>query len=119
MVVLKDQLATAEAALVKLGWLLASGRSAEQVRALMATDLRGEITAHRTERFSLLYTPIWIGAFAAIVGLGLYEDFDETSYMVVCVGLALPFVLGPPDLPIERERWPRRRVSEMPGAVNR
>ena len=44
---------TAEAALVKLGWLLASGRSAEQVRALMATDLRGEITAHRTERFSL------------------------------------------------------------------
>ena len=44
---------TPEAALVKLGWLLGSGLSPEETRTLMGTDLRGEITSHRTQRFSL------------------------------------------------------------------
>ena len=45
---------TAEAALVKLGWLLASGRTPEEIRGLLKKDLRGELTAETTsERFSL------------------------------------------------------------------
>jgi lysophospholipase len=44
---------TPEAALVKLGWLLGSGRSSEEVRKQMSADLRGEITSHRTQKFSL------------------------------------------------------------------
>lgn len=47
------------------------------------------------ELFVLTYTPIWIFAFGCIVAFGLYQDFDEWSYMKVCVGLALPFILQP------------------------
>lgn len=51
------------------------------------------------ETFVLVYTPFWILAFACIVAFGLYETFDEWSYMKVCVGLALPFLLQPILLP--------------------
>ena len=47
----------------------------------------------------ITYTPIWILCFAIIVAFGLYEEFDEWSYMKVCVGLALPFLLQPLVLP--------------------
>ena len=47
------------------------------------------------ELFVLCYTPIWILAFACIVAFGLYENFDKWSYMYVCVGLAVPFLLQP------------------------
>lgn len=51
------------------------------------------------ELYVLAYTPVWIAAFAVIVGFGLYEDFDKYSYMKVCVGLSLPFLLQPLLLP--------------------
>eukprot|EP00980_Cylindrotheca_fusiformis_P029354 scaffold23390_cov137-Cylindrotheca_fusiformis.AAC.3 len=51
------------------------------------------------ELFVLSYTPLWILAFAIIVAFGFYESFDEWSYMKVCVGLALPFLLQPILLP--------------------
>lgn len=51
------------------------------------------------EIFVLCYTPVWIFAFGCIVAFGLYENFDEWSYMKVCVGLALPFLLQPILLP--------------------
>lgn len=44
---------TPEAALVKLGWLLGCGLEPEEVRTKMRTDIRGELTDRRTERFSL------------------------------------------------------------------
>jgi lysophospholipase len=44
---------TPEAALVKLGWLLGCGLDGEQVRKMMRTDLCGELTDRRTQRFSL------------------------------------------------------------------
>lgn len=51
------------------------------------------------EIYVLLYTPIWILAFGCIVAFGWYEDFDKWSYMKVCVGLSLPFLLQPLLLP--------------------
>ena len=51
------------------------------------------------ELFALTYTPIWIFAFGCIVAFGLYERFDEWSYLYVCVGLALPFLLQPIIMP--------------------
>lgn len=47
------------------------------------------------EIYALCYTPVWILGFACIVGLKLYETFDKWSYMKVCVGLSLPFLLQP------------------------
>lgn len=47
------------------------------------------------EIYALCYTPVWILAFACIVAFGLYEDFDKWSYMQVCGGLSLPFLLQP------------------------
>lgn len=47
------------------------------------------------EIYALMYTPVWILAFGCIVAFGLYEDFDEWSYMKVCVGLAMPFLVQP------------------------
>jgi cycloeucalenol cycloisomerase len=51
------------------------------------------------ELFVMTYTPIWIFAFACIVALRLYENFDAWSYIYVCLGLALPFLLQPILLP--------------------
>ena len=47
------------------------------------------------EKYALAYTPVWIVGFAIIVAFKLYEDFDKWSYMKVCVGLSLPFLLQP------------------------
>ena len=47
------------------------------------------------EQFNLTYTPVWILAFGAIVVFQLYEDFDEWSYIKVCVGLSLPYLFQP------------------------
>jgi len=51
------------------------------------------------EKYALAYTPVWIAGFAIIVAFKLYEDFDKWSYMKVCVGLSLPFLLQPILLP--------------------
>ena len=47
------------------------------------------------EMFALVYTPLWIACFGAIVVGQLYEDFTATTYNVVCGGLALPLLLQP------------------------
>jgi cycloeucalenol cycloisomerase len=62
-------------------------------------DPQTEPSKRAYEIFVLIYTPIWIFAFACIVGLGLYQDFDKWSYMKVCVGLSLPLLLQPILLP--------------------
>ena len=51
------------------------------------------------ELFVMVYTPVWIFAFGCIVVFGWYESFDKWSYMQVCVGLSLPFLLQPILLP--------------------
>jgi cycloeucalenol cycloisomerase len=56
---------------------------------------RQEPSKRAYESWVALYTPIWILAFAAIVGFKMYETFSAASYMIVCVGLALPFLLQP------------------------
>jgi cycloeucalenol cycloisomerase len=60
---------------------------------------RTEPSKRAYEIYALMYTPVWISAFACIVAFGLYEDFDEWSYMKVCLGLSLPFLLQPVLLP--------------------
>ncbi|GKY92557.1 hypothetical protein MPSEU_000225900 [Mayamaea pseudoterrestris] len=47
------------------------------------------------EQWVALYTPVWILAFGVIVGFKLYEHYSAVSYLVVCVGLALPLLLQP------------------------
>lgn len=47
------------------------------------------------EYFVASYTPVWMGAFVLIVAFKLYRDFAEWSYLTVCGGLALPFLLQP------------------------
>lgn len=56
------------------------------------------------ENFSLRYAVVWIFCFVLIVAGGFYETFDEWSYMKVCVGLALPFLLQPWLLPMSAEK---------------
>ncbi|KAL3942905.1 MAG: hypothetical protein SGBAC_002977 [Bacillariaceae sp.] len=51
------------------------------------------------EQFVLAYTPMWMFSFVCIVAFGWYETFDEWSYLRVCGGLALPFLLQPILLP--------------------
>mmetsp|Transcript_3554 Transcript_3554/g.4701 ORF Transcript_3554/g.4701 Transcript_3554/m.4701 type:complete len:312 (-) Transcript_3554:10-945(-) len=51
------------------------------------------------EKFTTFYSPIWMFCFGIIVVFQLYEDFTATSYNVVCLGLALPFLLQPIILP--------------------
>lgn len=51
------------------------------------------------EIYVMVYTPFWILAMGCIVAFGWYETFDKWSYIKVCGGLALPFVLQPILLP--------------------
>lgn len=63
------------------------------------TFLPQEPSKRAYEQFVMMYTPIWIFAFGCIVAFQLYETFDAWSYIYVCVGLALPFLLQPILLP--------------------
>jgi cycloeucalenol cycloisomerase len=47
------------------------------------------------ELFTAMYTPIWIGIFGIVVAAQLYESFTAWSYIFLCGGLALPFLLQP------------------------
>jgi cycloeucalenol cycloisomerase len=47
------------------------------------------------ELFVACYTPVWIFCFAIIVAFQLYEQFTAITYLQVCGGLALPFLLQP------------------------
>lgn len=51
------------------------------------------------EQFVSAYTPVWMGLFGIIVIFQLYEDFTAFSYLFVCGGLSLPFLLQPILLP--------------------
>ena len=51
------------------------------------------------EQFVSAYTPVWMGLFGIIVVFQLYEDFTAMSYLYVCGGLSLPFLLQPILLP--------------------
>lgn len=51
------------------------------------------------ELFVASYTPVWIFCFAIIIAFQLYEQFTAVTYLQVCGGLALPFLLQPLVLP--------------------
>jgi cycloeucalenol cycloisomerase len=51
------------------------------------------------EQFVSVYTPTWMFLFGIVVVFQLYEDFTAISYLQVCGGLALPFLLQPLVLP--------------------
>jgi len=56
------------------------------------------------EIYALIYTAIWIAIFGFVVVSQIFETFDENSYMKLCVGLALPFLLQPVVFPLPAER---------------
>jgi cycloeucalenol cycloisomerase len=58
-------------------------------------DKQAEPSKRSYEQWVAIYTPIWIIAFAVIVAFQLYESFSTYSYLLVCGGLALPFLLQP------------------------
>jgi cycloeucalenol cycloisomerase len=58
-------------------------------------DEKTENSKRAYELFVAYYTPVWIVAFAVIVAFQLYEDFTPNMYVIVCGGLALPFLLQP------------------------
>ena len=51
------------------------------------------------EQFVSVYTPIWMGLFGMVVVTQIYEQFTAWSYLQVCGGLSLPFLLQPILLP--------------------
>jgi cycloeucalenol cycloisomerase len=87
--------------LAVLGGLITLQRSdpSLQAESRWLPDPATEPSKRAYEMYALMYTPIWILAFACIVAFGWYQDFDKWSYMKVCVGLALPFLLQPLLLP--------------------
>lgn len=85
--------------LAAVGGLCTLQKRASGGESWMLPNPTTEPSKRAYEIYALAYTPIWISAFACIVGFGLYEDFDKMSYMKVCVGLALPFLLQPLLLP--------------------
>jgi cycloeucalenol cycloisomerase len=52
------------------------------------------------ELFTAVYTPIWIGIFGIVVAAQIYESFTAWSYILLCGGLALPFLLQPVLFPL-------------------
>lgn len=68
-----------------------------------------EPSKYAYEMFALCYTPVWITAFGVIVLFRLYESFTATTYNVVCIGLASPFLLQPILVPSAFFRSPDTR----------
>ena len=67
------------------------------------------------EKFTAAYTPIWIGIFGIVVATQAYEHFTAWSYIQLCGGLALPFLLQPIvfpsagfDSPDAKRSWYKR-----------
>jgi cycloeucalenol cycloisomerase len=56
------------------------------------------------EVFALKYTAIWIGIFTIVIVFQMYTWFTELEYMVLCVGLDLPFLLQPIFFPLPAEK---------------
>ena len=81
--------------LAAIGGLVAIQTKIEGGDSRLLPNPTTEPSKRAYEIYALAYTPIWIVAFACIVVFGLYEDFDKWSYMKVCVGLSLPYLLQP------------------------
>lgn len=81
--------------LAGIGGLVAIQTKAKGGTSRLLPDPETEPSKRAYEIYALAYTPIWIFAFGCIVAFGLYEDFDKWSYMKVCVGLSLPYLLQP------------------------
>ena len=47
------------------------------------------------ELYAAAYTPVWIAIFGVVVVTQVYEQFTAWSYIQLCGGLALPFLLQP------------------------
>jgi cycloeucalenol cycloisomerase len=47
------------------------------------------------ELYAAAYTPVWIAIFGVVVVTQIYEHFTAWSYIQLCGGLALPFILQP------------------------
>lgn len=54
-----------------------------------------------TERFYLLYTPLWVGVVALVLLSGAFSRWDDRAYLLFGVALALPVWLWP----LRQERW--------------
>ena len=69
------------------------------------------------ERFVLWYSPLWIGAVAAVQLTGIMDAWRDPAYLIFGLALALPLILGPlvlgtPDqhLPWWQRHWVRFNV---------
>eukprot|EP00605_Chrysophyceae_sp_TOSAG23-4_P002571 GSChrysophyteH1.ASY1.ANO1.2836.1 assembled CDS len=56
------------------------------------------------EIYALKYTTVWIGIFGLVVVTKVYEQFDSSSYMILCVSLSLPYLLQPIVYPLPAEK---------------
>lgn len=56
------------------------------------------------EKFAFLYSTIWISFLAIVVFFKWYEFFTPSDYLMVGLGLALPYVVGPLVLARGEER---------------
>lgn len=56
------------------------------------------------EIYALSYTVVWIGIFAIVIILQMYEQFNENSYMILCVSVSLPYLLQPIVAPLKTEK---------------
>ena len=74
-------------------------QKADDIQSTFLPSATQQPTKYAYEMFALVYTPVWIALFGAVVVLQLYEDFTATSYNVFCGGLALPLILQPILLP--------------------
>jgi cycloeucalenol cycloisomerase len=54
-----------------------------------------EPSKHAYEVYVLRYSMVWMTVFGVVVVSGVYERFDAWSYIYLCGGLALGFVLQP------------------------
>lgn len=61
-------------------------------------------TKLQLESFSFKYTLIWVLFFTIIIAGKIYESMDEWGYVLVCVGLALPFLVQPILYPMPLEK---------------
>jgi cycloeucalenol cycloisomerase len=90
--------------------------TAEGAESSFLPDPRREPSKYAYEIFAALYTPIWILLFGLIVVTQYYESLTPSGYIVVCLTLALPFLLQPLVMPGGILPWLYAAAPESPDA---
>ena len=86
-------------------------QKADDIQSTFLPSATQQPTKYAYEMFALVYTPVWIALFGAVVVLQLYEDFTATSYNVFCGGSGTALDIAADTAAVSRIQFSRSKST--------